>query len=244
MSHFIPSGCSVVDGLCNGIERDVITTIYGPAGSGKTNFCIMASVETVEQGKKVLYIDTDGSFSPDRLRQIAEGKGASTEKILESMIFYKPVNFQEQKRVFDKLRELVSERIGLIVVDSIAMLYRLELGKNSEEVYGINRELGKQLSILSETARKQNIPVLITNQVYSAFEEKDKVNMVGGDILRYSSKCLIELKSYKNIKRAILVRHRSLPQDKEVAFKITGDGAELVDSTTPSRNESNDERKS
>ena len=229
MEHYISSGNEVLDKLCNGIENDVITTIYGPAGSGKTNFCILLSADVISKGKKVLYIDTDGSFSPERLKQISKGKNLDYTELLENMLFYKPVTFQEQKEVFDKLKNLMTDSLGLIIVDSIAMLYRLEFGKSSDEIYGINRELGRQLSFLSEISRKKRIPILITNQVYSSFEEKDKVNMVGGDILRYGSKCLIEIKPYRNIRKVRLVRHRSLPQDKEVYFKITQDGVEVVD---------------
>ena len=225
--HFLSSGNDVLNGLCNGIERDALTTIYGPAGSGKTNFCILAAVDFIKSGKKVIYVDTDGSFSVDRLRQIAEASSKSARDVLEHMVFYKPVNFDEQKLVFDKLKSAITEKIGLIIVDSIAMLYRLEIGKSSDDVYSINKELGKQLSFLSEIARKKNIPILLTNQVYSSFEEKDKVNMVGGDILRYSSKCLIELKLFKTLRKALLIRHRSLPMNKEILFKITQAGAEI-----------------
>ena len=104
------------------------------------------------------------------------------------------------------------------------MLYRLELGK-SEEVYEINRELGRQISYLSVLARKMNIPVLITNQVYSNFDDRDTVNMVGGDIMKYWSKCLIELQiTPSGNRRAILKKHRSLPEDQEIAFKIVEGG--------------------
>ncbi len=229
MDHYISSGNDVLDSLCNGIESDVITTIYGPAGSGKTNFCIMLAVDVISSGKKVLYIDTDGSFSPERLRQIAEGRGLDYKVLLDSMLFYKPVTFQEQKGVFDKLKNIMTDSLGAVIVDSIAMLYRLEFGKSSDEIYGINRELGRQLSFLSEISRKKKIPILITNQVYSSFEEKDKINMVGGDILRYGSKCLIEIKPYKSMRRARLVRHRSLPEDKEVFFQITQEGAKIYE---------------
>ncbi len=227
VEHFISSGSIVIDELCNGIETDVVSTIYGPAGSGKSNFCILASVEVVLSGKKVIYIDTDGSFSVERLKQICSARNVEPKDILEQMTFYRPVNFDEQKAVFDKLRSGVSEHIGLIVVDSIAMLYRLEIGKNAEEVYDINRELGRQISYLSEIARKKRIPIFLTNQVYSSFDEKNKVQMVGGDILKYSSKCLIELQAYKSVKKAILKRHRSLPQGRTVLFTITMSGVEL-----------------
>ena len=112
----------------------------------------------------------------------------------------------------------------MIIVDSIAMLYRLEMGR-TDDVYEINRDLGLQIGYLIEIARKKNIPVLITNQVYSSFDEREKVNMVGGDLLKYGSKCLIELQKLHSCKRrAVLRKHRSLPEKTEVLFEIVNEG--------------------
>jgi DNA repair protein RadB len=100
------------------------------------------------------------------------------------------------------------------------MLYRLEMGK-SDNIYETNKELGKQICDLTEIARKKSIPILITNQVYSMFDEREKVNMVGGDILKYGSKCLIELLKTPNSNRiAVLKKHRSIKEEKEVMFQI------------------------
>jgi DNA repair protein RadB len=174
--------------------------------------------------KKVIYVDTEGGFSVERLKQISGSIKQDYRKILDNIIFLKPTSFEEQKKSFEKLRDIVNEKIGLIVVDTIAMLYRLELGK-SEDVQEINRELGKQISYLTEIARKKDIPVLITNQVYTDFDDRDKVNIVGGDILKYGSKCLIELQiTPNNNRRTILRKHRSLEPEKELIFKIVEGG--------------------
>jgi DNA repair protein RadB len=78
---------------------------------------------------------------------------------------------------------------------------------------------------LSDIARKYNIPVLVTNQVYSIFEEKDKLEVVGGDLTKYWSKCLVELKIIDmGIREAILRKHRYLPEGRRVRFKITDRG--------------------
>lgn len=206
--------------LDGGYDKDIITTIYGPGGSGKTNLCLICALEQVRKGKKVIYVDTEGNFSIERFKQLAE----DYEKVLENIIFFRPTTFKEQRDAFDKLRKVINEKIGLVVVDTIAMLYRLEIGKSSE-VYEINRELGLQISYLNDIARKYEIPVLITNQVYADFENKDRVNMVGGDILKYGSKCLIELQNlHKNKRRIILRKHRSQPEGKEIIFEIKEKG--------------------
>ncbi len=222
MSNTILSGSKILDTMLNGgYEKDVITTIYGPAGSGKTILCLLCTLNLTRNNKKVIYIDTENNFSVERLKQIAK---YDYNKILEHIIFLKPTSFEEQKKVFDKLKEIVDNKVGLVIVDTIAIFYRLELGEN-KDVYQVNRELGKQISYLNEIARKKNIPVLITNQVYADFENKEKVNMVGGDLLKYSSKCLIELQATPAGNRKLILRkHRSIEQEKEITFKIVEGG--------------------
>jgi DNA repair protein RadB len=220
--------------LYGGYEKDIITTIYGPAGSGKTNLVIIASVSQAKKGKKVIFIDTEGGFSVERIKQLAEEE---FEKVLGNIILLKPTSFEEQEKAFEKLlREIKSNEISLIVVDGMTMLYRLASAearerKNFDEIREINSKLAKQLRILAEIARNRNIPILITNQVYGEFQNeedfkagKEKTfSMVGGDLLKYWSKCLIELKNDRGRRKLVLIKHRSLPE-KEMEFVIVNLG--------------------
>ena len=220
--------------LNGGYEKDIITMIAGPPGSRKTNFSILASCSQSKNNKKVIFIDTEGGFSVDRVKQIV---GENHEKILENIFLLKPTNFEEQKKCFEKLLIAVKkEQIGLIVIDGMAMLYRLELGdaihsKDDSNIREINREIAMQMRVLAEISRKQEIPILITNQVYSGFvsEEdwkkglKGEANIVGGDLFKYWSKCIIELKNDGGKKKAILLKHRSL-KPKELSFEIKDEG--------------------
>jgi len=218
----ISTGSESMDWLLEGgYEKGVLTTIYGPPGSGKTNLCLICL--TKNSSKKVIYIDTEGSFSINRLKQLTE----DYEDVLKNVIILRPTDFKEQKKVFEKLKTLLNTKIGLLVVDSIAMLYRLELGKINDS-YKANRELGVQLASLIQIARKLDIPVILTNQIYSDFEDKDNVKLVGGDILKYASKCLVELKKTRNGRKAIIRKHRSLPDGKEFEFRIIDQGIEEI----------------
>jgi len=220
----VSTGIKFLDILFNGgYDHDVITTIYGPSGCGKTNLCLVAAVKVVESGKKAIFIDTEGGICVERIKQLTKNH----EDVLKSIIFFNPVNFIEQNEIFETLRGMVNDSIGMIVIDSISMLYRLELGR-STEVYDVNAALGRQIAYLVEIARRKKIPVLITNQVYSDFDNRDQVKMVGGDLLKYGSKCLIELRSFSNCRGLILRKHRSLPEGLEGKFKIIGDGVEEV----------------
>ena len=219
----VSTGSQIFDNFIGGYETDIITTVYGPSGSGKTNVCLIAAVN-IAKDKKVIFIDTEGGFSVERLKQICP----DYMKILPNILIFKPTTFNEQINAVNKIKQIVGQSVGLIIVDTISMLYRLELG-SSEDVYEVNRALGKQIALLAEIGRKNNIPVILTNQVYADFDDKNKVNMVGGDLLKYGSKCLIELqKTPDNLRRAIVKKHRSIQEEEEITFKIVGNGLEAA----------------
>lgn len=243
------------DWLNGGYEPEVITCFYGPFASGKSNFCLMATANQLKEGKKVIYVDTEASLSLERLKQIL-GK-AYSEALLKNLLILKPTNFKEQIDAFSLLLDITeSKPISLVVVDSIAMLYRLELGlvreemeeasegrkkvekkdskeesleemkylhEEHEKIRRINLMLAQQLRLLSEIARKKAIPILVTNQVYQDLD--GNIKMVGGDLLKYWSKCLIRLENLGEKRKAILLKHRSLGQ-KVFFYRIVESGIE------------------
>jgi DNA repair protein RadB len=220
--------------LYGGYEKDIITMIAGPPGSGKTNFSILAACSQAKKNKKVIFIDTEGGFSSERVKQIVEG---DYEKILNNILLLNPTNFEEQKKIIlDLNKKIKNSHASLIIIDGMAMLYRLELGdatqsKESEKIREINGEVAKQMKNLAEISRKQKIPIIITNQVYNSFLSEEEIergvkkesNIVGGDLFKYWSKCIIELKNENGRKKAILLKHRSLPQ-KQFNFIIKDKG--------------------
>ncbi len=209
--------------LYGGYETDIVTVIYGGAGSGKTNFCLLAAVSQAKKGKKVIFIDTEGGFSVERIKQMV-GEKDGVEAVLESIFLLKPTNFEEQKKAFVELNKRLRDQVDLIVVDGMTILYRLDFADARDKGDGalqmINSELAKQMKTLAEIARKKEIPVLVTNQVYH-WEDEDR--MVGGDILKYWGKCLIELVNDKGRRTAYLRKHRSLPE-KSLDFVIDNRG--------------------
>ena len=222
----ISSGSSVLDELLGGgFEPGVISTLYGEAGTGKTNICILVARELAGQGKRVIFVDSEGGFSTERAAQLAF---RNYKDILKRIIILEPTSFEEQKMLFDQIADIaVGEKVSAIIVDSIVMLYRLKLG-DRKDVYNTNRELAKQLRILSEIARKKNLPVIVTNQVYADFKSGD-VRMVGGNLLKYWSKCIIKIEKVPGgIRKASIFKHRSLPEGRSVLFEIKERGLEEV----------------
>lgn len=225
----IRTGSDVLDSMLEGgYETDVITAVYGPPGSGKTTTCLLAAMSAAlskdSKDKKVVFIDTEGGFSTERLQQLA-GNQADAKKALERVMLLKATSFTEQKKYLETLAGQIGEnpKISIIICDTISSLYRIERGDDNA---ALNRELGKQLSTLLTIARTKEIPVIVTTPVYADFTDKTRIKMVGGDILKYSSKCLIELKTNPNGTRtAILMKHRSIPE-KEITFVIREKGFE------------------
>jgi DNA repair protein RadB len=209
--------------LFGGYDSDIVSVLYGGPGSGKTNFCLVAAVSQAKKGNKVIFIDTEGGFSSERVKQLV-GDNGDYKEVLKNILLLKPTNFSEQKKSFDELNKHLKDQVSLIIVDGMTILYRLDFAtareKDEKEIQKINSELVRQIKTLAEIARKKNIPVIVTNQVYR-WDDSDK--MVGGDILKYWAKCLIEIVNDKGRRTAYLKKHRSLPE-KSLHFQIHNEG--------------------
>ncbi len=216
-----------LDELLERLEAGAITNFYGAPGTGKTNLCLLLSVECVKKGGKVAYIDTEGGLSVDRLKQVSKDH----ERILKNVILAEPRDFYEQGKL---IRNLEKEKVDLIILDSSVALYRLEhaehnsdgktkkIGKEKTEA---NKELSKQLSILSNISRDKKIPVIVTTHTYKNWDTGEN-DVIGGDSIKYWSKAIIFLErtGKDGERRAIIAKHRSQPEGKTVKFVITEDG--------------------
>ena len=223
-NHKIPSNSSLDVMLGGGFEKGTITQIFGPPTSGKSNLTLTLAVNVARSNKKVIYIDTEGGISIDRIKQIA---GSDFSKVANNIIVFEPTSFQEQN---DKLRSIDiwlrknHKDVELIVLDSAVALYRVDDMKSAK----LNKELGRQMGLLSKIARQYDIAVVVTNQIYSAIDEEGNsdIKAVGGTILQYWSKVIIQLERGDEINQrvATLKRHRSLPEGKQAMFTISSRG--------------------
>ncbi|HIP16391.1 MAG TPA: DNA repair and recombination protein RadB [Methanothermococcus okinawensis] len=208
------------DILRGNIEKKTITQIYGPPGVGKTNIAIISMVYFVRRGYRVVYVDTEGGLSVERIRQIS---GRDFEKVLENLTLYEPETFEEQSKVLEKLFYI--KNIGLVIIDGISSLYRLELSDDVHRNALLNRILGKQILTLLKLAKKKNIAVLLTNQISDTYTG---VKPIGGIVLEYWSKTIVRMERINEIREAILEKHRYIKEGERVKFRIVNEGIEIL----------------
>ena len=214
--RFIPTN-SRLDGIIGGgFPTEIVSQVYGPPASGKTSIGIKLAVNAVKMGYRVAYIDPEGSFHLSRVEQIS---GNYFDTVIENTTLLEPESLVHQTQI---IRGITGKDYKLIVVDPVTYNYRLELDR--EDPFPANKELGKQMAMLSSHARKTNSVVLVTNQVYS--------DMHGGyeplarDVLGYNTKLIIELGIIGKERTARLVKHPTMTPGSMTRFRITSQGIE------------------
>ncbi|RLG47686.1 MAG: DNA repair and recombination protein RadA [Thermoproteota archaeon] len=231
----ITTGSKKLDDLLGGgLETQAITEIYGPYGSGKTQFCHQMSV-TVQLppdrgglAKGALYIDTEGTFRPERIVQIAERFGLDPEETLRNILVARAFTSDHQMVVTEKAEPYIRKHnIGLIIVDSLISHFRGEyVGR--ESLAERQQKLNKYLHRLLRYALAYNLAVLVTNQVVAdpgtIFGDPNRP--AGGHVLGHGVTARLYIKRGKGGTRIVkLVKSPYLPEDS-VEIVITEGGIE------------------
>jgi DNA repair protein RadB len=217
----LPTGVASIDRLLDGgLETDAVTEIYGEGGSGKSLFCLEVAVRVAREGRWVIYVDTEG-VSVDRLRSIA---GDELERLLKRFLLSTPTSLEEQGRAVATACALAREGkrpVGLLVVDSATFFYRLSLSGSDEDE--ARQALSLELADLVVTALSANVPVVITNQVWRSLQS-GTLEPLGGSFLNHAAKTILRFDRLAGPRRrAVLVKHRSLPEGT-AEFRITSTG--------------------
>jgi len=205
-----------IDDILGNLPNNTITTVCGPPACGKTTLCFQYINACLNTGKKAIFVDTEGGFSAERLKQI------NPNIDLSNIIVFSPKSFEDQQETIKSLNKEIknNKNIGLVIIDSLVMLYRLKLGDAPQKT---NSELGEQLRLLTEISRSFDIPIIITNQIYKDFDTKE-IKMVGGMVIEYWSKTIIEISLNMDIKKIKLRKHKFKKAGEETEIEIINSG--------------------
>jgi RecA/RadA recombinase len=221
----VSTGCSCIDSKLNGgISPGSVTLIYGEPETGKSTLTMQCAVNCALQGYKTLFVDCDNTFSAKRLSQVASGK---FEEIADLIILIKPANFKEQTAVIDRIGEYTAKNFGLVVIDTFNSLYRAKVAESSGKAFSVNRELNRQLAILAQTAKTQKLPVVVTSQVRSVFNEPyASVAPVATRVLKFWADTTIVMKPTENPQtiKAVLEEKNEKTQEAPCYLRIDETG--------------------
>ncbi len=177
-------------------------------------------------GEGVIFIDTEDTFIPERVKQMAEAKGMDPEKVLDNIYVARAYNSDHQILLGEKAQDIASENdVGLIVVDSLTAQFRSDyVGRG--QLADRQQKLNQHMHTLQRLANTYNAAVVVTNQVMANPGQLfgDPTTAIGGHIISHNSAFRIYLRKSKKDKRiARLVDCPYLPEG-EAVFKVDGTG--------------------
>jgi len=237
----ITTGAKALDKLIGGgMETCSITEMFGEFRTGKTQICHTLCVTAqlpIKQGGgngKVAYIDTEGTFRPERIVPIAERFGLNPNECLENIIVARAFTHEHQMNLLQLVVAKMSEEpFRLLIVDSVTSLFRVDFsgrGTLSER----QQKLGKYMSCLMKVAEEFNVAVVITNQVMSdpsgaAMFVQDSKKPIGGHVIAHASTTRLYLKKGRAEQRVCKVYCSPHLPEAEAIYQITDKG--ITDAT-------------
>ncbi|HIP63222.1 MAG TPA: DNA repair and recombination protein RadA [Archaeoglobus profundus] len=236
----ITTGSKALDSLLGGgIETQAITELFGEFGSGKTQICHQLAVNVQLPKEKgglegsVIVIDTENTFRPERIVQMAEAKGLDPKEVLKNIYVAHAYNSNHQMLLVDNARELAQKLmkegrpVRLLIVDSLTSHFRAEyIGRGT--LADRQQKLNKHLHDLMRFGEIFNAAIVVTNQVQAKPDAYygDPTRPIGGHVVAHTATFRIYLKKSKgDLRVARLIDSPHLPEG-EVVFRITERGIE------------------
>ena len=231
----IKTGSTELDRLLGGgIETGGLSEFFGEFGSSKSQigFQLCVNVQLpIEQGGldgDVVFIDTEGTFRPERIKQMADAKGLNSDAILKRIHVARAFSSDHQMLLAEKIDDLIkkdNKKIKLLVVDSLTSLFRSEYAGRGT-LADRQQKINKHLRTLQRTADKHNLAVYMTNQVMAnpAIFFGNPTTAIGGHIIGHASTYRVYLRKSKGGKRiARMIDSPHLPEG-EAVFEVSNEG--------------------
>ena len=234
----ITTGSQKVDELLQGgIESGSVTEVYGEFRTGKTQLMHTLAVTCqlpIEHGGgegKCMYIDTEGTFRPQRLIQIAERFGMDPGPVLDNVAYAKAHNTEHQSELLVAAAGRMAEsRFALMIIDSVTNLYRTEY-EGRGELSARQMHLGKFLRQLARLADEFGVAVIVSNQVVAnpeggPFAGANALKPIGGNIMAHASTTRLALRKGRGENRIMKIACSPVLPESEAQFSISEFGIE------------------
>jgi len=226
--NYITTGSKELNNLLGGrgIESRAISEAFGAYGSGKTQLGLTLAMnvqmppERGGAGGKAVFIDTEGTFRPARIKQMAEALGANPENVLKNILVARAFNSDHQILLLEKISELVKagEPIKLLIIDSLTAHFRAEFSGRGQ-LADRQQKLNRYMHDLMKLAETYNLAVYVTNQVMANPAQMfgDPTVAIGGNIVGHA--CLTG-DSLIQLGDGRIKEIRNMNQDNVVSAKL------------------------
>jgi len=216
--------------LRGGIETKELTEVFGESKSGKTQFCHVICISVLISdydnfgSKKVIYIDTEGSFKPRRIIEIAKYYNIDKKSLTKNIFYAKAFHSEHQTQLLISAASIATySNVKLVIIDSCTSLFRTDFTGRGE-LFQRQSLLGKFLRNLKRLSEEFNLAVLITNQVVSSnldsFLVGNNIKAIGGNIMAHSTDTKLMMKKCSNdIKFLKIIASAKCPENG-IKFKI------------------------
>ncbi|MBI4144983.1 DNA repair and recombination protein RadA [Candidatus Woesearchaeota archaeon] len=235
----ITTGSKELDKLMGGgFETAAITEAYGQYGSGKSQIAhtlaVRAQLPTDKGGANgsVVFIDTEGTFRPERIVQIAKGNGLDPEATLKNIKVARAFNSDHQMLLAEKVEDLIKKQgmnVKLLIVDSLTAHFRAEfVGRGT--LADRQQRINKHMHVLMKLAEKYNFAVYVTNQVMVKPDMffGDPTEAVGGHVVAHNSTYRVYLRRGKKGSRVAKMIDAPNLAESEAVFQID-EGKGVID---------------
>jgi len=227
--------------LGGGLESMAITEVFGEFRTGKTQLSHTLCVTTQLPGEggftggKIIYIDTENTFRPDRLRPVADRYNLDQEAVLDNVLYARAYTSEQQMELLDFVCAKFHEEPGvfkLLIVDSLMALFRVDFSGRGE-LAERQQSLAQMLSKLQKISEEYNVAVLVTNQMTSdpgatmSFQADPK-KPIGGNIVAHASTTRISLRKGRGELRIAKIYDSPDLPESEATFAITAGGLDDV----------------
>ncbi|XP_026760612.1 DNA repair protein RAD51 homolog A [Galleria mellonella] len=221
--------------LGGGIETGSITEIFGEFRTGKTQLCHTLAVTCqlpIEQSGgegKCMYIDTEGTFRPERLLAVAQRYGMDGAAVLDNVAYARAYNTDHQTQLLVQACAMMAEsRYSLIIVDSATALYRTDYSGRGE-LNPRQQHLGRFMRMLLRLADEFGVAVIITNQVVAQVDavgvfNADTKKPIGGHIIAHASTTRLYLRKGRGDNRVCKIYDSPCLPETEAMFAISTEG--------------------
>src|SRR3990167_10630345 len=234
----ITTNSKALDALFGGgIETNAITECYGQFGSGKSSLAHQLAVNVQLPKDKggaegiAVWLDTESTFRPERIKQIAENNGLNANEILQGIRVVRCFNSDHQMLVTEKVEDLIKEGqpIKLVIVDSLMSHFRADFSGRGQ-LADRQQKLNKHMHTLQKLATNYNVAVYVTNQVMARPDVffGDPTAAVGGHIVGHNSTYRVYLRKGKKGTRVAKMIDAPHLAEAEAIFQVTEKGVEDV----------------